>query len=312
MEGQEATSSITGRTPADVAAGGKIQCFVHDFTIKAEGVTVDALHEKLSEWCKKWVFQLERGDTGYVHYQGRLTLIKKRRSTELASKFFDDLFKGWFSPTTNNGRDKEAFYCIKADTRVEGPWKDTDYQAPIVLTRQMLEFSQYTRFPWQNTVEGWVKEWNKRAIYWIYDEHGCNGKSDLVEWLDTNRLACAVPPMRNLEDILQFCFSYPSKAYLIDFPRAMKKESLLEFYAGLECLKNGFMYDKRYKGQKKWIDRPAVVVFSNTKPDLSSMSRDRWSVWSLEERDLVPLSCLAKASAAASVPLPGGGPEGAT
>ncbi len=50
MEGQEATSSITGRTPAEVAAGGKIQCFVHDFTIKAEGVTVDALHEKLSEW----------------------------------------------------------------------------------------------------------------------------------------------------------------------------------------------------------------------------------------------------------------------
>lgn len=268
-------------------------CYVFDITVKADGVTVDGLHAKLREWCKMWVFQLEKGDGGYVHYQGRVTLVKKRRASEIAKLFNDDLFKVHWSPTSNNARDKEAFYCIKADTRVDGPWKDSDYRPPVVLTRQMREFAEFTRHPWQTKVEEFCKEWDKRTIHWVYDEHGCNGKSDLVEWLDVNNIACVVPPMRSIEDILQFAFSCTSaRAYLIDFPRAMKKEHLCEFYAGIECLKNGFVYDKRYKGQKRWMDRPAIVIFSNVLPPTAAMSRDRWKVWRIEDRDLIACSSI--------------------
>lgn len=268
-------------------------CFVHDITVKAEGVTVDALHEKLREWCKKWIFQLEKGDGGYLHYQGRVTLIKKRRPVEIANLFNDDLFKVRWSVTSSNARDKESFYCIKADTKVDGPWKDTDYRPPVVLTRQMQEFVNFTRYPWQSKVEEFCKEWDKRTIHWIYDEGGYNGKSDLVEWLDVNRIACVVPPMRNTEDILQFVYCQPdSRAYLIDFPRSMKKDHLCEFYSGIEALKNGFVYDKRYKGQKRWIDRPAIIIFSNTLPPSAAMSRDRWKVWSIVDHDLSPASSI--------------------
>ena len=51
-----------------------------------------------------------------------------------------------------------------------------------------------------------------------------------------------------------------------------------EFYAGLECLKNGMCYNKRYALMKRF-DRPAVVVFTNTLPEWSFMSADRWSPW---------------------------------
>lgn len=295
----EAAPSVTGRTSASAAgrsgpSTSSSPCYIHDVTVKAEGVTVEMMHDRFREYCKRYVFQMEQGDGGYVHYQCRVTLIKKRRSTEIAGLFNDDVFKSYWTPTSNNARDKESFYCLKKDTRVDGPWKDSDYKPPVVFTRQMREFAEFTKYPWQVTVERWCTEWDKRTIYWVYDEKGCNGKSDLVEWLDTNGLASVVPPMRNLEDIMQFCMSYTAKAYLIDFPRAMKKEHLCEFYSGIESLKNGFLYDKRYKGVKKWQDRPAIVIFSNTKPDSAAMSRDRWSIWEIENYDLVPLNETAR------------------
>lgn len=307
-------------SPSNTKPLQTVQCCTHDVTVKAEGVSVDDVHLKFREYAKRYVFQLERGDGGYVHYQCRVSLHKKRRSGEIAKLVNDDIFKSYWTPTSNNARDKEAFYCIKADTRVDGPWKESDYQPPIVYTKQMSEFAAYARYPWQSKVEKWCTEWDKRTIYWVYDEVGCNGKSDLVEWLDVNRIASVVPPMRSLEDIMQFCMSYPAKAYLIDFPRAMKKEYLCDFYAGIESLKNGMLYDKRYKGQKKWQDRPAIVIFSNTQPDTFAMSKDRWSIWTIEKHDLKPLNDLAKTTAAAAAargeaPVPvqrAGGAEGAS
>lgn len=278
---------VTGRTSA---TGCQTPCYVYDITVKAEGISTLMLHEKLRAWCKNYVFQLEQGDGGYLHYQGRVSLIKKRRTTEIAKLFNEDLYKVHWLPTTNNARDKETFYQIKADTRVDGPWKDTDYEAPIILTRQMLEFREFEQYPWQRSIIDICGKWDKRSIHWIYDEGGFKGKSDLVEWIDTNRIGMVVPPMRNLEDIMQFCMCQkPAKAYLIDLPRAMKKDHLCEFYAGLESLKNGFLYDKRYKGTKKWIDRPAVIVFSNTLPDRHAMSQDRWKIWSIVDFALKPL-----------------------
>lgn len=288
--------SVTGRTSAGACAASSERssapCYVFDIVQKAEGVTVDAYREKLKAWCKSWVFQLEKGDTGYLHYQGRVSLIKKRRAPEIASMFNDELYKTKFLPTSNNARDKEAFYCVKADTRVEGPWKDTDLP-PITFTRQMLEFQSYTKYPWQLDVERFCTEWDKRSINWIYDAEGCKGKSDLVEWLDTNRIANVVPPMRSAEDIMQFCMSQPpARAYLIDMPRAMKKDNLVEFYAGIEQLKNGFLYDKRYKGQKKWIDRPAVIVFANVPPAMWALSPDRWKMWTIVDYKLEPYTSI--------------------
>jgi hypothetical protein len=60
-----------------------------------------------------------------------------------------------------------------------------------------------------------------------------------------------------MEDIMEFVMNfkaYPS--YSVDMPRGMKKDKLGEFYSGLECLKNGYAYDKRYEGKRRRFDRP--------------------------------------------------------
>lgn len=93
--------------------------------------------------------------------------------------------------------------------------------------------------------------------------------------------------MNDMQDIMQCCMGIPGqKCYIIDMPRALKKEKLAGFFSGLEALKNGVMYDKRHSFKKRRIDRPQIVVFTNSYPDTSLLSPDRWVIYTMRERDL--------------------------
>ena len=50
---------------------------VYDFTVP--DMDLMQLKETLKKHCKKWAFQKEKGSTGYIHYQGRLSLKLKKR-----------------------------------------------------------------------------------------------------------------------------------------------------------------------------------------------------------------------------------------
>jgi len=56
---------------------------VYDFRSNLNDYTVETLKSLLKQIAKKWVFQHEKGDSGYEHWQGRLSLIKARRKPEL-------------------------------------------------------------------------------------------------------------------------------------------------------------------------------------------------------------------------------------
>lgn len=90
-----------------------------------------------------------------------------------------------------------------------------------------------------------------------------------------------MPPFRQMEDILACAIDNIMPAYIIDMPRGMKKDKLGEFYSGLEALKNGVAYDKRYKFRKVRFDRPQVIVFTNVLPAFELMSKDRWCVYEM-------------------------------
>jgi len=61
----------------------------------------------------------------------------------------------------------------------------------------------------------------------------------------------------------------------------MKKERMHQMYSGLEMLKNGFIYDKRYNGKKLRISRPTILVFGNSLPIKGLIAPDRWKIWYL-------------------------------
>jgi len=237
---------------------------------------------------KKVVFQLERGTEGTEHYQIRGHLTQKRKLKSMITEFKAGggpikTIGGHWSITSGGVHTGNNFnYIMKDETRVDGPWTEKDYEEPPVLTRQLTEFHQLVKYPWQSQIEMLCEQTDNRSINIIYDVAGNSGKSILAEALEYDGKAFELPPMNNMEDIMQFVFSFKSqKVYLIDMPRAMKKDKLCQFYSGIECLKNGVCYDKRYAAKKRRFDRPQIIVFSNCLPDWQFMSPDRWVVWEM-------------------------------
>ena len=240
---------------------------VYDFRYNADTFEgEDALRELLKPLTKHYVFQLEQGDTGYKHWQGRLSLVKKRRKGS-ALKLFGDLPPNYFEPTCNPEYLKgEAFYMTKVDTRLSGPFKDTDEVK--VQTEQMKLFTKWGLLPWQETLIDQTSTFDLRAIDLVYDPSGNAGKSLFSEFMEFSGHAEEVPPMRLMDDIFQWVCCRPiKKIYIVDMPRGMKKDRLGDFYSGIEVIKNGVAYDKRHKARKIRFDRPRIIIFTNELPN---------------------------------------------
>lgn len=237
----------------------------------------------LLEWCKKFVFQKEETESGYVHWQCRVHLIKPK-TLQTVLKQVAPVVGGNWSITSNGVHEKGSFnYVMKADSRVDGPWNEQDFENAPTMTRQLAYFLKQDMRPWQNQLEASIQETDDRSIKMIYDEVGNSGKSIFAEYLEYKGLAFELPPLRAFEDLMQFAFGFKDqKCYLVDMPRALKKDKLSEFYSGLECLKNGVVWDKRYAAKKRRMDRPQIVVFTNVLPAFEFMSADRWVVYKME------------------------------
>lgn len=245
------------------------------------------IHKRLQSNATKYVFQKEQGEGGLVHWQGRVNLASKLAPTAAnKAKLHNDVFlgNGHWSVTSAGVHPsaREFSYVMKELTRIDGPWTEADYEEPPVLTRQLHFFLQQEMHPWQKEVLEWCSEADDRKIRVIWDTVGNIGKSVFAEYLEYERMACELPPLRSMEDLMACVMCqkvYP--CYLIDMPRAMKKDKLGEFYSGVECLKNGVAYDKRYAFKKRRFDRPMVIIFTNTLPQFDLLSADRWDVFKM-------------------------------
>jgi len=261
-------------------------CATWDFRYNADVFKDEKeLKECLKGIAKHYVFQLERSDTGYEHYQGRMSLIKKRREGEkhILLKLFKDTPPNYLGVTTNGEHYRgDAFYMMKEDTRIRGPWSDKD--EVFIETRQLAIFNNLELRPYQKHLKEMASTFDMRKIDLIFDPIGNIGKSLFSEYLEYEGLAEEIPPFRLMDDIFQWVASRPTKkCYVVDMPRGMKKDKLGDFYSGIEVIKNGVAYDKRYGATKKRFDRPRVFVFTNALPEFSLMSKDRWNVWTITE-----------------------------
>jgi len=271
---------------------------VWDFTIKSDLVTDSKeLMTILRPLCKKFAFQLEKGaDTGYLHYQCRISLYKKKRKTELLALLAPTkIATAHISPTCLPNADKyemsgDAFYIMKADTRIDGPWTDKDYREPIKLTSYVSWVKEW--LPWQQTIMDDVKAYKTRDlskpapryVNVVIDPTGCQGKSVLAAYMDQMQLCGMIPSMSQYEDIMHFVQNRPKYGgYMMDLPRAMRKDKLYQMWAALETVKMGYAYDKRYAAKAEWFEPPCIWVFTNMVPDLTMLSPDRWRLWAIAD-----------------------------
>lgn len=258
------------------------EAYVWDLTIslKEKDIPVGEIKQCLDEWAKKWIFQKELGASGYLHYQVRLSLFKKQRMGPLGNKIKHTIIAGHLSLTSNEGA-KKFNYVMKADTRVEGPWKDDD---PVILK----ELIGKKLSPWQQTASDDIlvneEKDNTRSINVIYDPFGNRGKSFFVKWMCTKHNCQRIPKMKDAQEMIQFAMSFSKKhAYLIDLARSANKskKTMTELWSAIETIKDGYLYDIRYKGRDLWMNSVPVWVFTNELPDLKALTEDRWNIWTI-------------------------------
>ena len=262
------------------------QIYGYDFTIsEAKAPPLERLKCWLNANFKSWSFQLEEAEDGYRHYQGRGSLIVKKRLSEVVKidrgkicKGGDLQFAVHWSPTSKKNIDNND-YVTKERTRVGGPWKHDDIETYI--PRQIREIKDL--YLWQEQIKQQVAVWNTRDINVVYCEGGNIGKSTLIGYLRAYGLARCLPPVNDYKDFMRMVCDLPTaRCYCIDMPRAMNKDRLHGFYTGVECIKDGYAYDDRYKFREKVFDCPNVWIFSNQLPDESMLSGDRWRIWEVD------------------------------
>lgn len=257
-----------------------------DFTLKAEGIDPKDVLTLMKETSKKFCFQLETGSDGYVHFQGRHTLkVRSRAPKHLWTEFLDTFNVVRLSPTLDENRDNH-YYVSKSETRVDGPWKDTDKEAPR-FTIQLQKHSEQPLQPWEESLLVIAQTWTMRNIEVVVAKGG-EGKSLFSEYLEYKSLAYELPAYNDWKDISRVAYCVDDQTcYLIDMPRAINKTKMAGFYAGVETLKNGTVADDRYTFKKRRMDRPVIIVFTNELPQEAYLTKDRWRYWTILNKKLV-------------------------
>jgi len=244
------------------------------FTLKSvysncDGIDVpiepESLWSVLKMFCKEFVFQLERSEQGYEHYQGCFSLINKHRMAEVKNILGYSYVH--LEPIKNWAASKS--YCSKAATRIRGPW---DASSKFIKTISVLNYWQGPVF---NVLEGPPDD---RSIYWIYDIIGNMGKSAFCKYCAVYMDAAVI----NNGSFTDIAFSIADNPKIVLFDLTRSIEGRVN-YSAMEALKNGMIFSGKYESKTKIFNPPHVMVFANFAPDLSAMSADRWKIVNLGE-----------------------------
>lgn len=279
-------------------------CAVWDFTLnqdqKGDILEPEKVTARLQEKCKRWGCQLEMSNqTGYIHYQGRVSLKDKQRLSTVG----DHLLPGWsgvhFSRTSKACASGDNFYnyVMKLDTCVAGPWcdKDPEFEEwPEDWLPEPLE-----NRPWQDFITNSLTDRaNRRTINFVWDPTGGSGKSTLYAMARKKignrafRLDTHLPVREMCLSFTNYILEMPKKirltkatAIFVDMPRSGIEDKKLWYT--LELIKSGEMTETRYSTKRVTFMKPHIWVFANWKPELKALTRDRWNLYKMINGDMI-------------------------
>ncbi len=264
-------------------SGYKSQCFVFSLRWSVKNIPEHShtdLCRLFSLRCEKFIFQLEDTDNN-PHYQCYARWKKKHYPKTLAKRL-NEQFRGiQVDPCSKNGMAADALsnYCMKAESRIKGPWADR----PIYLGSDLVQVKNHP-FQWQQMVFDMISEEpDDRTINWVYNHMGNVGKSKLCKFLKFHKLAKRIPLGTATQLKTNCVVKGPHRAYFVDMPRVRgKEEQVADLMSAIEDIKNGDVESAMYG--KVWdmmMLSPHVWIFSNDLPPFKYCSRDRWKVWEL-------------------------------
>lgn len=142
-------------------------------------------------------------------------------------------------------------------------------------------------WPWQQQI---VEECRRiltitdpiaRKVQWIYDPKGCAGKSTLTNVLHVNLNATVLQNGKTADMMHAY---HGERIICIDLTRTT--DGIVN-YTAMESLMGPVVFSPKYNSKCKYRSSGAVMlVFSNFKPNLSSMSMDRWWIRAIVNNEL--------------------------
>lgn len=224
----------------------------------------------LKEKKVEYIFQLESGEKGTQHLQGYISHKTKFRPSALK------LPKQIHWEKSRGSRDDNINYCSKEDTRIKGPFTNMK----IERKPKILSYSELR--PWQKTIVNICdEEPDNRTIYWIYDEEGGKGKTELCKYIAHNYNATLVngstrDSIFGLTHHKENTGLYPD-IILWNLPRSQKGVS----YSAIEQIKDGIFYNRKYESGMVLMANPHIFIFANWLPKMEELTFDRWNITTL-------------------------------
>ena len=199
----------------------------------------------------------------------------KETSTLYRAELYKKLEKttvNWsdFIPSTIHATERKIFEDSVKENRL---LKDKEIMAKKV--------QGLTLRPWQEECLKLLSdsEGDDRSVFWFTDYEGGQGKSKLCQFLFAKKEAAIFHDV----DYKNNSFIYNREPYvLFDFPRIYKPNDLRL----IEDLKNGCLKVTKYESKRLVFDSPVCVVFSNSLPDTTMLSMDRWQIYTIQHGPL--------------------------
>lgn len=232
----------------------------HMITIPKRLITVEALIAILDTTCEDYVIGEEKGEkTGYEHYQCKICL---KEDVAYNSQVVAEALRGAHFEVA---RVRDYSYCEK-----EGKfWRSWE--------KPLWKFLNVELRGWQAQVLKHIEVQDDRKITVVLDRHGATGKSFLTGYMQVNHICEVLPSMDKHKDLMRVAMTKKhAKGFVIDIPRAMNVRP--SFWAAIEDVKNGHLWDDRYSFKERWIEPPKVLVFTNKEPKREALSADRWDI----------------------------------
>ena len=233
-----------------------------------------------SLYCSKYVFQEELSSTGTPHLQGYLCFRKKSRPFSI----FKDRNFHWEiarSPAAS------VSYCSNRAKRKDGGIIRCS-GLPQLHLQTVTTLDQGQFYAWQSKALEFINRVDDRSIYWFYEGRGGVGKTSFCKYLCVHKHAMLVSGKGNdvkygIVKYFEQYHRYPG-IVIIDIPRQLQQ---FVSYAAIEEIKNGLFFCGKYESAMAIFESPVVLCFSNARPEVTTMSMDRWKIYKIVNKDLV-------------------------
>ncbi len=232
---------------------------------------------------EKYVIQEEKGDEdGTKHLQGLLCFTKSR-SLKWLKKHSDDSVHWEICQNIN----ASVNYCQKSDTRNGQLWiKGFEKEKEKIIVVDPLEGLKLYEYQ-QEVLDIIDKTADARKIYWYHSAKGNIGKSALTKHMALKWKAMVIGG--TWKDAYYAIAQRVAKGInpgvlIFDLPRSMENKIS---YTAIEGIKNGLFFSPKYESGMVIFNTPHIIIFANSPPDKSKLSKDRWVIKQLDdEKDL--------------------------